>query len=210
MLDQMYGNQCKDQSSVSKRLSMKSARASFPVDAKYLRRGNEESNRLPSVVEARNKHIDVENLEGKKIVKVIQCVQWSTCSSSCDRKKVVNNAGSYIVQFLCFSLFLYLCLCNDISLIRVPLIHCLQPKRSCPNIQKVPQFFHHIAMKSYRKLKFVKGEILLVPTSTSKIEVRREVHDTHDSIKIMFFCVVKMVSINVNFCINRRLWCEVT
>jgi hypothetical protein len=70
MLDEMYGNQS-NQSDASKRFSMKNARASFPVDAKYLPRSLEDDEHLPPVDGERNIYNELVNSEGKKIVKVM-------------------------------------------------------------------------------------------------------------------------------------------
>ena len=71
MLDEIYGNQSKDRTGIDKRFLMRSGRASFPVDAKYLPRSNGQSDRLPPVLEVCNTRIELENLKGKKIVKVM-------------------------------------------------------------------------------------------------------------------------------------------
>ena len=70
MLDEINGNQSEDRSGIDKRFLMKSDRASFPPDAKYLPRNSGKSDRLPPVVAVSNTQIELENLEGKKIVKV--------------------------------------------------------------------------------------------------------------------------------------------
>ena len=85
MLDEMYGNQS-NQSDASKRFSMKNARASFPVDAKYLPRSLEDDEHLPPVDGERNIYNELVNSEGKKIVKVVSLICIDDCEElNCGR-----------------------------------------------------------------------------------------------------------------------------
>ena len=77
LLDQIYGDRRNNQSDV-KRVTTKSTRASFPLDAKSMSKCNDADDPLPPVVEKQNTHEVSANLEAKNIVKVKIIIYEST------------------------------------------------------------------------------------------------------------------------------------